>query len=68
MSYEPEPEYTNNNSYEPIEYPSDNSYYKSKDNSSSVIKKINYNNINSNNNGVDVNLGLPNGNDVIAEA
>jgi hypothetical protein len=60
MSYEPEPKYTNNNSYEPREYPSDNS--------SSVIKKINCNNINSNNNGVDVNLGLPNGNDVLAEA
>ena len=66
--YEPEypSEYTINNSYEP-EYPSDNSYDKSKD-SSTVIKKINCNNINSNNNGVDVNLGIPNGNDALVEA
>ena len=66
--YDPEypSEYTINNSYEP-EYPSDNSYDKSKD-SSTVIKKINCNNINSNNNGVDVNLGIPNGNDALVEA
>ena len=76
--YEPEypSEYTDNqqNTYEPeypsyqsdynLEYPSDNSY-KSKD-SSVILKKINCNKINSNNNGVYVNLGIPN-NDAIAE-
>jgi len=64
-SYEPGPAYTNNNSYE-SEYASDNSYYKSKD-SNVILKKINCNNINSNNNGVDVNLGVPN-NDALVEA
>ena len=60
-------EYTNNNSYE-SEYPSypDNSYYKSKDSSS--VNKIKCNNINSNNNGVDVSLGVPNDDDAITEA
>jgi hypothetical protein len=50
------------------EYPSyqDNNYYKSKD-SSSFINKIKCNNINDNFNNVDVNSGLPNGNDAIAE-
>ena len=52
------------------EYPlyPDNSDYKSKDSSSSVINKIKCNNINSNNNGVDVSLGVPNNDDAIAEA
>ena len=52
------------------EYPSykDNYDYKSKDISSTIVKKIKCNNINSNNNGVDVSLGLPNGNDDIVEA
>ena len=51
------------------EYPlyPDNSDYKSKDSSSSVINKIKCNNINSNNNGVDVSLGVPNNEDAIAE-
>ncbi len=55
--------------YDP-EYPlyQDNNYYKSKDSSSTIVKKIKCNNINSNNNGVDVSLGLPNGNDDIVEA
>jgi hypothetical protein len=68
-----EEEYTDNNNYEPIEYPSykpeypsDNSY-KSKDSSSTIINKVKCNNINSNNNGVDVNLGIPN-NDALVEA
>jgi len=47
-----------------VSYGSDNNnYYKSKDNSSSVfVKKIKCNNINVNLNGVDVDIGLPNGN------
>jgi hypothetical protein len=47
-------------------YP-DNSDYNSKDSSSSVVNKIKCNNINSNNNGVDVSLGVPNNDDAIAE-
>jgi hypothetical protein len=73
-SYEPT-EYTDNNSYEPTEYPSykpeypsDNRDYKSKkDSSNTIVKKVKCNNINSNNNGVNVNLGLPN-NDALVEA
>jgi hypothetical protein len=78
-SYEPEPEYTNSNSYEPREYPtysqdyqqeyqSDNSYAKSKDSSNTIIKKIKCNNINANLNGVEANLGIPNDDGAIAEA
>ena len=68
-SYEPQPEYTNNNSYEPKypsylknykqEYSSDNSYYDSNDIKSVInkLKCINNNlNINGNNAG-DVNIG-----------
>ena len=53
--------------YEP-DYPSsqDNKYFKSKD-SSVNVNKIKCNNINSNNNGVDISLGLPS-DDTIAEA
>ena len=67
-----EAEYTDNNNYEPEypsykpNHPSDNSY-KSKDSSSTIVKKVNCNNINSNNNGVDINLGIPN-NDALVEA
>jgi hypothetical protein len=68
-----EAEYTDNNNYEPTkypsynrEYPSDNSY-ESKESSSTIIKKVKCNNINSNNNGVDVSLGIPN-NDALVEA
>ena len=50
------------------EYPSYKPDYKSKDSSSSVINKIKCNNINSNNNGVDVSLGVPNNDNAIAEA
>jgi hypothetical protein len=57
--------------YQPDQYENyamdmaNNNYYKSQ--GSDIIKKIKCNNINSNNNGVDVNLGIPN-NDAIAEA
>ena len=67
-----EEEYTDNNNYEP-EYPSyrpnhpSDISYKSKDSSSTIVNKVNCNNINSNNNGVDVNLGIPN-NDALVEA
>jgi hypothetical protein len=52
------------------EYPSykDNYDYKSKDSSSTIVKKIKCNNINDNLNNVDVNSGLRNGNDVLDEA
>jgi len=44
-------------------YEKDNNSYKSKDGSSSVsIKKVKCNNINVNLNGLDVNVGIPNGN------
>jgi len=63
----PEPEYVNNNIYEPIEYPSyqqeyssDNSYYKFKDSSKSVsINKIKCNNINVNVNGLELDVLPP---------
>ena len=68
-----EPDYSDRNNYAPTEYPSykpespsDNSY-KSKDSSNTIIKKVKCNNINSNNNGVDINLGIPN-NDALVEA
>ena len=47
-----------------------NNYYKSKDSSSNSvnIKKVKCNNINVNLNGIDVNIGAPNGNGPITEA
>ncbi len=53
------------NSYE-TQYGKDNNSYKSKDSSSFILKNINCNDINSNNNGVDV-IGVPN-NDALVEA
>jgi hypothetical protein len=73
--YEPEYEMDNyktlygNDNYE-AEYPSyekDNNNYKSKDSSSVFLKKVKCNNINSNNNGLDVNVGVPN-NEALVEA
>jgi hypothetical protein len=66
-----EPDYQSYSQDYEIKYPSyqNNNYYKSKDSSNSVsLSKIDCNNINYNNNGVDVSLGVPNDNNVIDEA